>query len=77
MCKYLGYFDAIHHKIEHDFPQIKEIMLGSDNVSCLDLHDSIPYTYFLNKRMTNVKVKKWVYIEACTGKTLFDSHFSF
>ena len=51
-------------------------MLGSDNASCLASHDSIPYIFFLNKRMTNLKVKNWVYTEACIGKNLLDSHFS-
>ena len=73
----LGVLDAILHKIGQDFPQIKETMIGSDNTSCLALHDSIPYIYILNKRMTNLKVKIWVYTEACTGKHRLDSYLSF
>ena len=52
-------------------------MLGSDNASCLASHDAIPYIYCLNKRLANIKIKNWVYTEACTGENRLDSHFSF
>ena len=73
----LGVLDTILHKIEHDFPQIKGIILGINNASCLASHDSIPYIYLLNNSMTNLKVKNWVYTEACTGRNYLDSRFSF
>ena len=52
-------------------------MLGSDNASCLSSHDLIAYVHDLNKRLTGVKIKNWVYTEACTGKNCLDTHFSF
>jgi len=51
-------------------------MLGSDNASFLAYHDNIPYVQQLNQQK-EIKVRNWVYNEACTGKGRLDNHFSF
>ena len=52
-------------------------MLGSDNASCLVSHGIIPYIHTVNQRLAGIKIRKWVYTEACTGKNRLNSHFSF
>lgn len=52
-------------------------MISSDNASCFASHDCIPYIHYLNAEMQNIKVSKWRYTEACTGKIRLDTHYSF
>ena len=78
-----NYFDVVVQEktivkqIKVQFSELTELMLGSDNASCLASHDSIPYILHTNTRLNGVKVTNWVYTEACTGKNRLDSHFSF
>lgn len=51
------------------------LILGSDNISCLVSHNSIPYVHQTNKILNGVILKIWVYIESCTGKNKLNSHF--
>ena len=73
----LAVVEAIVKKIHTDFPAIKQLMLGSDNASCLSSHDSIPYVHAINLRLDGIKINKWIYTEACTGENRLDAHFSF
>jgi hypothetical protein len=63
--------------LKTDFPNLQQVMVGSDNASCLASHDNIPYIHYLNQQMQGVAVTKWIYTEACTGKNRLDTHFSF
>ena len=47
----LAVVEAVVKLIKTDHPEIKSLMLGSDNASCLSLHDLIPYVHDLNKRL--------------------------
>ena len=72
----LAILTAIISWIHTDFPEINKLMLDSDNASCLESHDSIPYIRHLNKSNQGICVRYWVYTEACTGKDRLDTHFS-
>ena len=61
----LAVVEAIVKKIHTDFPAIKQLMLGSDNASCLSSHDGIPYVHAINLRLDGIKINKWIYTEAC------------
>ena len=56
---------------------IEELVLGSDNASCLASHDNIIYIHHLNQKVDGIKVTNWIYTEACTGKGRLDTHFSY
>ena len=73
----LSILDAIVDQIHEDFPEIDELMLGSDNASCLASHDNIPYIHYRNLRKQYIKIRNWIYTEACTGKGRIDTHFAF
>ena len=70
--------NAVIDKIAQDYPEIKELMLGSDNASCLASHDNIPYIQHrnLNTRL-GILIRNWIYTEACTGKDMLDTHFAY
>ena len=63
------------------YPDITEVVLGSDNASCFASHDAIPFIYNLNEdykeAKQNIYISKWIYTEACTGKGRIDTHFAF
>jgi hypothetical protein len=66
------------NKPKKDFPQIEEVMIGSDNASCLASQDSIPFVHDGNALQTNsLQITNWVYTEACTGKNKLDTYFSY
>ena len=74
----LGVLEAVCKLITREFPQLDEIMVVSDNASCLASHDNIPYVHKqINPNFPNLKITKWIYTEACTGKNRLDTHFSF
>ena len=71
--------------IKKFYPQIQELNLLSDNASCFASHDGIPFFHYLNQKLTQsyhppqipIKVRRWMYTEASTGKDEEDTHFSF
>ena len=73
--KILGILQEMIPKIKQDFPLIEELVLGSDNASCLASHDNIIYIRHLNQKVDGIKVTNWLYTEACTGKDRLDTHF--
>ena len=73
----LRILDAIVDQIHEDFPEINELMLGSDNASCLASHDNISYIHHRNLYKQYIKMRNWIYTEACTGKGRIDTHFAF
>ena len=74
----LSVLEKIIDQISIDHPLIEELMLGSDNASCFDSHDNIPFIHHRNKRNENkIQICNWVYTEACTGENRLDTHFSF
>ena len=73
----LSILDAIIDQIKLDHPEIEELMLGSDNASCLASHDNIPFIHHRNLTKLDIKIRNWIYTEACTGKNLLDTHFAF
>ena len=70
---------SILEMLRTDFPNLQDVMIGSDNASCLASHDIIPYIHNLNQELQGqgVTVRKWIYTEACTGKNRLDTHFSY
>ena len=62
-----------------NFPKLQQVMISSDNISCLMSHDIILYMHELNKRLNliGLRITKWIYTEACTGKNRLDTHFSY
>ena len=58
-------------------PSIKEICLQSDNASCFSSQDYIPFIHILNKELSGIKVVKWIFTEAQTGRGRLDTHFSY
>ena len=74
----LSVLDAIIEQIAKDHPKVKQLMLGSDNASCLASHNNIPYIHHRNLRAdSSIFCKNWIYTEACTGKNKLDTHFSY
>ena len=73
----LSILDGVIDQIAMDYPEIDELMLGSDNASCLASHDNIPYIHHRNLQKQNIKIRNWIYTEACTGKGRIDTHFAF
>ena len=63
------------------YPCINSITLQSDNASCFATHDNIPFVYHLNKDMArnnyHIRIDRWIYTEAQTGKGRLDTHFSY
>ena len=72
---------TVIENIKTRYPTIKKLTLQSDNASCYASHDNIPYVYHLNKEFEtknkDIRVDRWVYTEAQTGKGKLDTHFSF
>ena len=74
----LAVVTAILSQVKIDFPDMEEVMIGSDNASCFASHDIIPYIHCLNAcEGGRVKVRTWIYTEACTGKNRLDTHYNF
>lgn len=67
--------------IQSRYPNIKKLTLQSDNASCFASHDNIPYIHHLNKeletKMMDIRIVRWIYTEAQTGKGKLDTHFSY
>jgi hypothetical protein len=62
------------------FPNLKKIILQTDNAACLADINHIPFLYHLNKYLVEQNlpvIETWINTEAQTGKTLVDTHFSF
>jgi hypothetical protein len=75
----LGVLTLLVPLIKAQYPNITEISIQSDNVSCLASHDVIAYIQHLSKELEGLglTVVKWIYIEAHTGKGQLDTHFAF
>ena len=52
-------------------------MFGSDNVSCIASHNSIPHVHHLIQQMQGITVTKWTCPEASAGKNGLYTHLSF
>jgi len=68
-------------EIKKKFPELKRVVLKTDNASCMSSHNNIPFVFHLNKdlksQFDNFKVSRWINMEAYTGKDFIDTHFSF
>ena len=77
----MAVIEALLPFLKKKYPEIEEVVLGSDNASCFASHDAIPFINCLNKEYNeanmNLSVRKWIYTEACTGKGRIDTHFAF
>lgn len=62
--------------INTNFPDATSATIQSDNASCFSSQDLIPFIYFMNKD-AGVKISKWIFTEAQTGKGRLDTHFSY
>ena len=71
----LSILDDIIDQIAKYFPDITELMLASDNASCLASHDNIPFIQHCNSNKPQVNVHTWIYAEPCIGKYRLDIHF--
>lgn len=74
---------AIEQIISHvheKFPEVKEIIIQSDNASCFASQELIPFIYHTNKESRIKKmpiISKWIFTEAQTGRGKLDTHFSY
>lgn len=74
---------AIEQIISHvheKFPEVKEIIIQSDNASCFASQELIPFIYHTNKESQIKKmpiISKWIFTEAQTGRGKLDTHFSY
>ena len=68
-------------EVKKKFPDVKRVLLKTDNASCMSSHNNIPFIYYLNKEMKekhgDYQVERWINMEAYTGKDFIDTHFSF
>ena len=68
-------------EVKKKFPDVKRILLKTDNASCMSSHNNIPFIYHLNKEIKekhgDYQVARWTNMEAYTGKDFIDTHFSF
>lgn len=69
--------NLIVNHIHRDNPQIKEICIQSDNATCFSSQDFIPYIAHLNEELDGIKIAKWIFTEAQTGRGCLDTHFSY
>lgn len=59
-------------------PEKKEICFQSDNATCFASQELIPFVFHLNDEMHGkIRVVKWIYTEAQTGRGRLDTHFSY
>ena len=75
-------FDILVERIKADFPELTDIIVQSENASCLASHNKIPYVHFANKStgkygINGVLVKIWLHTEAQTGRGRLDTHLSY
>ena len=80
-----GALQCIIPFIKSKFPAISTLSFISDNASCFASHGNLPFINSLNENfavdyhppLVPIRVKRWVYTEAQTGKDELDTHFSF
>lgn len=66
----------IKEQISSKYPEVKELILQSDNASCFASHEHVRHVHMLNKQ-DGPKVTRWIYTESGSGKTSLDCHFSY
>ena len=65
-------------QVKTNYPEIREIIVQSDNATCFASQELIPFIYHLNakSRTTGAPIiSKWIYTEAQTGRGRLDTHF--
>jgi hypothetical protein len=60
-------------------PQITSVVFQSDNATCFSAHSFIVLIYLLNVRLEkhNIRVARWIFTEAQSGKSRLDTHFAY
>jgi hypothetical protein len=71
--------EALIRAIKEKNPDVEDVIVQSDNASCLASHNKIPYIHFLNQELAaiGVRISKWINTEAQTGKGRLDTHFAY
>lgn len=66
--------------VKEKYPEVKEIIIQSDNATCFASQEHIPFIYHMNKefRTKNMPIiSKWLFTEAQAGRGRLDTHFSY
>lgn len=66
--------------VNEKYPEVKEIIIQSDNATCFASQEHIPFIYHMNKefRTKNMPIiSKWIFTEAQAGRGRLDTHFSY
>lgn len=67
-------------KVHEMLPSVATIVLQSDNASCFESQNLIPFVYHLNRESESKHlpiIRRWLFTEAQTGKSRLDTHFSY
>lgn len=74
---------AIEQLVSHvhqKYPEVREIILQSDNATCFSSQEHIPFIHHLNQESKTNKmpiISRWIFTEAQTGRGKLDTHFSY
>lgn len=71
--------EILFHHIRTHIPGITEINIESDNASCFASQNHIPFILHLNEenKRHGIRISRWIFTEAQTGKGVLDTHFSY
>src|SRR4051794_21419167 len=58
-------------------PTRNKLICETDNATCYASQMLIPFIFNFNRASPDVKIIKWIYTEAQTGKGRLDTHFSY
>ena len=73
---------TIINRIKTTQTNITNIVFQSDNASCFVSQELIPFIHHINQELKsedecNLKVSRWIFTEAQTGRGRLDTHFSY
>lgn len=72
--------EVIVDQTRRRFPEIKNIVIQSDNASCFASQELVPFIFHLNQESaekSGPRISKWLFTEAQTGRGRLDTHFSY
>jgi hypothetical protein len=70
----LSDLEALLVKVKHEIPQIRDIILCSDNAACYHKKAMLLFIPILNAQLTTLKVSRVIHTETQDGKGACDSH---
>lgn len=72
-----GLLQVMMEQISSKSPQVKEIVCQSDNASGFASFELVPFIFNLNVRLKTIRITRWIFTEAQTGRGRLDTHFAF